>query len=100
MRAQDVLSIGDLANRTGSKFQAMAPKEFQKALGHKVQFTIPDDPKTFNLAANNGKSVAQIQARGQVSKAIRKILEEVAETPEDSEGGKPKLNWRRLFKRK
>ena len=90
-----------VANRTGGKFQAMSAKEFQKALGHKVNFVIPDDPKTFNLAANNGKPVAQLYGKCPVSKVVRKIAETVVDAPADKqkEVG-PKAGWRRFLKRK
>ncbi len=89
-----------VANRTGGKYQAMTTKDFQKALGHKVNFVVPDDPKTFNLAANNGKPIAQIQTKNPVSKAIRKIAEEMTEIAAEDVGSAPKTGWRRFFKRK
>jgi len=87
-------------NRTGGKFPAMSIKDFQRALGHKVNFTIPDDPKSFNLAANNGKPVAQISANNQVTKAIRKIAEGLADLAGDNSDGPPTVGWRRFFKKK
>ncbi len=89
-----------VVNRTGGKFQAMTTGDFQKALGHKVNFTIPDDPKSFNLAANNGKPVVQINSRSQVSKAIRKIAEGVSDLVDGNADGSSKTGWRRFFKRK
>jgi pilus assembly protein CpaE len=90
-----------VVNRTGGKFQAMTTKDFQKALGHKVNFTIPDDPKTLNLAANNGKPVVQMHANNQVSKAIRKVAEGLAEMAgENADGSSSKGGWRRFFNRK
>lgn len=90
-----------VANRIGGKFQAMNAKEFQKALGHKVDFVIPDDPKTFNLAANNGKPVVQLFGKCPVSKVVRKIAGSVVDAPADKqkEAGS-KAKWRRFLSRK
>ena len=57
-------SVTVIANRTGSPQQAMSPKDFQKALGHKVEFLIPQDDKAFKQAANNGKPLTQLDSRG------------------------------------
>lgn len=98
-----------VANRTGGKHQAMSAREFQKALGHKVDFVIPDDPKAYTAAANNGKPVVQTQSKSQVSRVMRKIAETLAEVPTESSAGASadskkkrsrKINWQRFFKRK
>ncbi len=57
-------SVIVIANRTGSPQQAMSPKDFQKALGHKIEFLIPQDDKAFKQAANNGKPLIQVDSRG------------------------------------
>ena len=89
-----------VVNRIGGKSQAMTPGDFQKALDHKVNFTIPEDSKSFTLAANNGKPVVQISANNPASKAFRKIAEGLADMASDSPGGSQKTGWRRFFKKK
>ena len=89
-----------VANRTGDKQQAMTTGEFQKALGHKVDFAIPADPKPFKVAANNGKPVVQTHSKSQVSRAMRKIAEALQEAPAEAAEKSPRIDWRRLFKRK
>ncbi len=89
-----------IVNRTGGKNQAMSVSDFQKALGHKVNFTIPDDPKSFILAANNGKPVVQINANNNIAKAFRKITEALADMAGENTGGSSNGGWRRFFKRK
>jgi len=89
-----------IANKTGGKVQAMSPKEFEKALGHKVDFVLTDDSKAFNVAANNGKPVVQTHSNSPVSKVIRKIAEAVAEAPAEAKEKSRKLDLGRLFKRK
>jgi pilus assembly protein CpaE len=89
-----------VANRAGAKHDAMSAKEFQKALGHKVDFVVPDDPKAFVAAANNGKPVIQTHGKSPVSKAIRKIAEAVADMPAEKTNTGSKLNLKKFFKRK
>src|SRR3546814_4154682 len=48
-----------IANRSAGPKQAMQLKDFQKALEHKVDLGLPDEPKVFNAAANSGKQLAQ-----------------------------------------
>ena len=62
-----------IANRAGSATQAMPISEFQKALGRKIDFQIPEDPKALNTAANNGKPLLQQDRRSKAAKAIEKI---------------------------
>ncbi len=97
-----------IANRAGSPQQAMSPKDFQKALGHKVGFLIPQDEKAFKQAANNGKPVVQIDARSKASKTMQSIAAKLtgekqsAKNTEDSGKGKEskkKSSWSQLFKK-
>jgi len=60
-----------VANRTNGPHQSMQPGDFQKALGHKINVLIPEDPKAFHHAANAGKPVVQSQPRSKASKAIQ-----------------------------
>jgi len=89
-----------VANRASAKHQAMSPSEFQKALGHKVDFILPDDPKAFTAAANVGKPVVQANSKSPVSRTLRKIAEAVADIPVEKKEKASKINWQRFFKRK
>ncbi len=89
-----------VANRAGAKHDAMTAKEFQKALGHKVDFIVPDDPKAFIAAANNGKPVVQTHSKSPVSKVIRKIAEAVSDVPAEKTNSGTKISLKKLFKRK
>src|SRR3546814_20787939 len=55
----------------------MQLKDFQKALEHKVDLVLPDEPKVFNAAANSGKPLAQTHARAKVCKALRKVAGDI-----------------------
>ena len=97
-----------VANRAGSPQQAMSPKDFQKALGHKIEFLIPQDDKAFKQAANNGKPLVQIEARSKASKTMQSIVAKLAGEKKSTktkgkrgEEGKTekKSSWGQLFKK-
>ena len=77
----------------------MSARNFQKALGHKVNFTIPDDPKAFIQAANAGKPVVQMAGRSSASKALRRIADKLATAMEKPAEKKSKVSLIRLFKK-
>lgn len=83
-----------IANRTGSGQQAMQPKDFQKALGHKINFVIPEDRKSFNEAANNGKPLVSSNQRSPATKVLRKIAETLVDGQSGGEQKAKKKSWR------
>lgn len=83
-----------IANRTGGAQQAMQPKDFQKALGHKIDFVIPEDRKSFIEAANNGKPLASSNQRSAATKALRKIAETLVQGQSGDEQNAKKKTWR------
>lgn len=66
-----------VVNRAAGPKQAMQLRDFQKALEHKVDLQLPDEPKVFNAAANTGKPLAQSHARAKVCKALRKMAADI-----------------------
>jgi pilus assembly protein CpaE len=97
-----------IANRAGSPQQAMSPKDFQRALRHKVEFLIPQDEKAFKLAANNGKPIVQIDARSKASKTMQSIVAKLtgekksAKTKDNrskENKSEKKSSWSRMFKK-
>jgi len=66
-----------VANRSAGPKQAMQLKDFQKALEHRVDLVLPDEPKAFNAAANSGKPLAQAQSRAKVCKVLRKMASDI-----------------------
>jgi pilus assembly protein CpaE len=101
-------SVIVIANRTGSPQQAMSPKDFQKALGHKIEFLIPQDDKAFKQAASNGKPLIQVDSRGKPAKAMQSIVGKLTGEKKstknkdagarESKSGK-KSSWSRMFKK-
>jgi pilus assembly protein CpaE len=88
-----------VANRAGGTQQAMPPKDFQKALGHKVEFLIPQDEKAFKQAANNGKPLVQADARGKTSKVLRSIAAKLSNEKEPAATKGQKKSWSQMFKK-
>lgn len=97
-----------IANRTGAPQQAMSPRDFQKALGHKVEFLIPQDEKAFKQAANNGKPLTQFDARGKPAKAMNSIVSKLTgekKSTKNKNVGAPegksgkKSSWSQMFKK-
>ncbi len=66
-----------IANRGGGDQQAMRMPDFQKALGRKVDFIIPEEHKAFNEASNTGKPLVQFASRSKASKALQKLGAEI-----------------------
>lgn len=90
-----------VANRSMGPKQAMQLKDFQKALEHKVDLVLPDEPKVFNAAANTGKPLAQTNGRAKVCKALRKFAGDfrLPEQADDAAKGKGKANAKVKMKR-
>ncbi|MEQ8357710.1 MAG: AAA family ATPase [Kiloniellaceae bacterium] len=88
-----------VANRAAGPKQAMQLRDFQKALDHKVELQLPDEPKTFNAAANTGKPLAQTHGRAKVCKALRKLAANI-DLPEKSEGDAKNKNTGKKVKMK
>ncbi len=66
-----------IANRGGGDQQAMRMPDFQKALGRKVDFIIPEEHKAFNEASNTGKPLVQFASRSKAAKALQKLGAEI-----------------------
>lgn len=92
-----------IANRSAGPKQAMQLKDFQRALDHKVDLLLPDEPKVFNAAANTGKPLAQSHAKAKVSKVIRKLAGEIKlpepKQPKGQKGAKKKRGFGGFFRR-
>jgi pilus assembly protein CpaE len=91
-----------VASRTGGSHQAMQIGDFQKALGHKIDLQIPEEPKAFHKAANNGKPLVQSDKNVKASKALRRMAGKLHITDSGEGEGKKKSkgSWRRVFKKK
>ena len=88
-----------IANKGGGPHQAMPQKDFEKALGHKVDFVIPEDRKLFVQAANNGKPVVQMSSNSAASKALRRVAQKLAESQNPAQQESKKGSLRRFFKK-
>ena len=71
-----------VANHSGGAQQAMRLPDFQKALGRKVDMVIPDEPKAFNEAANNGKPIVHCATRSKAAKGFQDLAERIHGKPQ------------------
>ncbi len=86
-----------IANRSGGTHEAVKKAEFQKALGRKVDFLMPEDPKAFTKAANSGKPLVVSAKTSKAVKLVRQVADKlgVDETKSKEKGpaGKGKKGW-------
>ena len=88
-----------IANRSGGGQQAMPSKDFQKALGHKIDFMIPLEEKAFQQAANNGRPLVQSDPRGKASKVVQAIAAKLLKEKQPKSDKKEKKSWSSMFKK-
>jgi len=97
--ANHELPITVIANRVGGKKQAMPASEFKKALGRKIDFVVPEDPKAFIEAANNGKPMVAAAPNGKATKVLRQVAAQLA-LGRQGDTKTAKKSWRSLLKRR
>lgn len=96
--AAEVTPVTIVANRIGGANDSMPLNEFQKALGRKVDFLIPDDPKSFKAAANSGKPMIHNAPRSKAAKLLRHLADKVVTV--DAEADKTRKGlWKRLTRK-
>ena len=87
-------------NRTAGTNNAMSLSEFEKALGHKIDVEIPDEPKVFKEATNSGKPAVQVAPRSKTAKALSSLASDLAVKKAVAAGGKnPMQLFGRLLKK-
>ncbi len=81
-----------IANRSGGSHEAVKKAEFQKALGRKVDFLMPEDSKAFTKAANSGKPLVVSAKSSKAVKLIRQVADKLGteEEPKTPAKGKGK----------
>ena len=75
-----------VVNRMGAK-GCLAKSDLQKALGTAPAAYLPNDTRTVMEAANAGRPALRDQPRAKWSKCIRKLAEEMSQTPTAQEMG-------------
>lgn len=96
--AAESTPITIVGNRVGGANDSMPLSEFQKALGRKVDLLIPDDPKSFKLAANSGKPMVHNAPRSKAAKLMRQLADKVVTVNADA-GKTQKGLWKRLTRK-
>ena len=88
-----------IVNRSGGPNNAMSLSEFEKALGHKIDVEIPDEPKVFKDATNNGKPAVQVAPRSKTAKALSSLASDIAAQEAVAGGTGPMQLFNRLLKK-
>ena len=79
-----------IANRSGGSHEAVKKAEFQKALGRKVDFLMPEDSKAFTKAANSGKPLVVSAKTSKAVKLIRQVADKLGAEEEPKAQAKTK----------
>ena len=64
--------------------QSSLHREASKALGRKLDYWLPHDPKAAKTAADRGKPLSVVAARSPLSKAVAQIVKQTKMTPNGS----------------
>jgi pilus assembly protein CpaE len=82
-----------VANHLGGRDGGVPRAEFERALGRKLDFLIPDDPRAAATAANGGKPIVAVAPGSKVASPLRAIVAGFCEDPE----ARGKKSRRRLW---
>lgn len=77
-----------VANRIRNRHEAISRRDFEKALGRRIDALVPDDPKSLGRAAAEGKPVTQAARRGKAGKAIRELADILLSQPPAARAGR------------
>lgn len=73
----DGSDVSVVINRSGAKFkEALNPRDFERASGHKIDFFISNDIKTVVRAENNGSSIFEL-GNSPLANQIQQFVDEV-----------------------
>lgn len=63
-----------VANRCGGRDAALPRAEFERALGHKIDLLLPEDPKAAQQAASAGKPLCAVAPSSKTTVALRALV--------------------------
>jgi pilus assembly protein CpaE len=84
--------ISVVANRVANGKGQISKSDFERGIEARIDFLVPDEPKTAALAANSGKPLPTVAKRGGAVNALRKLAEGLAGPVKTSAPF-----WRRFF---
>ena len=87
-----VAKISVVANRVANGKGQISKNDFERGIESRVDFIVPDEPKTAALAANAGKPLPSVAKRSGAINALRKLAESLAGPVKTSDPF-----WRRFF---
>ncbi len=72
-----------VVSRVGSDRAAQVSKaDFERGLNEKIEYVIPEDPKTLTVCANAGKAVGEVAAKSNIAKVLRELSADVSDYEE------------------
>jgi len=84
-----------VANRSGHKDEAMSRSDFQRTLGRKIDFVVPEDRKAIKMAADTGKPMPTVAKSSKAVAVIRDVTRKVSPTKDTKKkAAKSNMNWR------
>jgi pilus assembly protein CpaE len=81
-----------IASRAGGRASGVSVREFEKALGRKLDFLLPEDPKAVAQSSVQGKPLAQAARGSKLTTGLRQLAQKINETRP-----KPKQDKRSLW---
>jgi pilus assembly protein CpaE len=81
-----------IASRAGGRSSGVSVREFEKALGRKLDYLLPEDPKAVAQASVQGKPLAQAARGSKLTAGLRQLAQKINETRPN-----PKQNKRSLW---
>jgi pilus assembly protein CpaE len=82
-----------VASRTGTRAAGVSVREFEKALGHKLAFLLPEDAKAVAQAAVDGKPLAVAARSSKLTAGLLQVAQLLNEAKPKGSQAKPSFWW-------
>lgn len=77
-----------IVSRVGSERAAQVSKaDFERGLNEKVDYVVPEEPKTLTICANAGKAIGEVAAKSSIAKVLRELSADVSDYTEPQKKG-------------
>jgi len=83
-----------VASRAGGRSAGVSAREFEKALGRKIDILLPEDPKAVAQASVQGKPLAQSARSSRLTAGLRQLAQQISDTrPKGKQGKRSFWPW-------
>jgi pilus assembly protein CpaE len=82
-----------VASRTGGRPAGVSVREFEKALGHKLAFLLPEDAKAVSHAGVDGKPLAVAARSSKLTAGLLQVAQLINEAKPKGNQAKPSFWW-------